>query len=159
MRLELQEAIITFRHQTTLATQIAGFIAAADSVLLAYGFAQKESGILLIASFLPIILLIAYQEIFLSTVPVVCVAITLEKRLRLRGDALARTFARTNLRHIFSTFDADVDLEAPGALESVVEQLRWSLLNKRPGHVLVLTFTAQFALFLVSLLSFHYRFM
>jgi hypothetical protein len=159
MRLELQEAIITFRQQITLATQIAGFIVAADSVLLAYGFAQRESGIFLIASFLPIVLLVSYLEIFLSTVPVICVAITLEKRLQLRSDSLARTFARTNLRHIFSTFDANVDLEAPGALESVVEELRWSLLNKTPGHVLELAFIAQFILFLVSLLTFHYRFM
>lgn len=159
MRLELQEAIITFRTQTTLATQIAGFIATADSVLLAYGFAQKASGILLIASVMPLILLVSYLEIFLSTVPVICVAITLEKRLRLGDNALARTFARTNLRYIFLAINTNVDLEASGALESVVEQLRWTLLKKRPGQVLMLIFLAQFTLFLVSLIAYHYRFM
>jgi len=138
---------------------MAGFIATADSVLLAYGFAQKESGILLIASIMPLILLVSYLEIYLSTVPVIYVAISLEKELGLGDDALVRTFARTNLRDIYSAINTNSDLKASEALDSVVHNLRWTLLNKRPGHVLILIFIAQLGLFLVSIYSYHYRFM
>lgn len=45
VRLELQEALVSFRQQATLGVQVAGFIAAADSLLLIAGFSQHRSGI------------------------------------------------------------------------------------------------------------------
>lgn len=52
--MELQEAIVTFREQITLLVQISGFLIAADSALIGYGFAQGQSIILLVASIIPI---------------------------------------------------------------------------------------------------------
>jgi hypothetical protein len=41
LRLELQEAIVSFRHWTSQMTQAAGFIVTADVVLISYGFSQS----------------------------------------------------------------------------------------------------------------------
>ncbi len=95
LRLELQEAIVTFRHQISLLVQISGFMATADSVLIAYGFSQRVSGILLVASAMPVIMLVSYVEVMHSTRPLIYVAMALEQKLQLRDAPLAALYAKT----------------------------------------------------------------
>jgi lysylphosphatidylglycerol synthetase-like protein (DUF2156 family) len=58
MRMELQEAIVTFREQITLLVQIAGVLVGADVALIGYGFAQAQGVVLLVANIIPIILIV-----------------------------------------------------------------------------------------------------
>ena len=159
LRLELQEAITTFRHQTSSLTQVTGFIAAADSVLIAYGFSQKVSGILLVASVLPVIAIVSYVEILHSTLPLIYVAITLEQKLQLRDAPLATLYLQTYARDVFGHLDKDIDMTDQGVRESILSFPRHMWLTNRPVYILCAIFIAQVGLFLVSLLIYHYRFM
>ena len=58
LRLELQEAIITVRHWTSQLTQMAGFVATGDILLISYEFSQKVAAILLFASSFPMVILL-----------------------------------------------------------------------------------------------------
>ena len=92
----------SFRLQTSIMTQALGFIVAADTLLLGYGFSQREAGILLIASFMPLAFAVAYIEVLRHAAPVAYVAIRLEKillagELTLAGH-VCRCTARNRLR-------------------------------------------------------------
>jgi len=91
LRLELQESTTTFRHQIAILTQVFGIIATADSVLLAYGFTQRQSGILLVASVMPIIGLIMYSAIMTGLVPITYIGMRLERKLALHEESLITT--------------------------------------------------------------------
>lgn len=81
LRPELQEAITTFRHQLGLLIQVLGVVVTADSALIAYGFAQKKSGIFLAASLMPLATAIIYFAVITGLIPIAYVILRLEKRL------------------------------------------------------------------------------
>lgn len=159
LRLELQEALVTFRQQTTLGVQIAGFLATADSLLLVYGFAQRQSAILLIACFTPIMLLIAYVELLKSALPIAYVAMTLEQELGLRGAPLATIFALHMVLRIHPTdtgFPNGID---PGLLKSLFSSPIRIAFARTPAYVLYVIFIAQVGLFLIGTLVENFHFM
>jgi hypothetical protein len=153
LRLELQEAAGTLRHQMQLLTQAASFIATADSVLTAYGFAQKHSGILLVASVMPLFMLVAYVEIMTHAAPFAYVGIRLERKLRLRDSPLLETYARARLAPLFKMTDRVSDLD-----ESIL-YLRSRWLKMRSPKLIAIVFAGQLGLFLISVTVFHYSFM
>jgi len=79
LRLELQEAIVTIRHWSSTLVQTTGFIATANVVLLSYGFAQKLAGIILLASALPIGILLIFRIVVLATTPFVSLVLRIER--------------------------------------------------------------------------------
>ena len=88
LRVELQEALGSVRHWQVQAVQTAGFILAANIVLIGYGFSQKHAGMFLIGSALPLILLGCTLLVFLP----------LPIKLPLRyGLRMSFTFARRSL--------------------------------------------------------------
>src|SRR6266702_7463283 len=94
LRLTLQDAIVTYRHWTLQVSQVAGFIAAADVVLLSYGFSQKVAAILLLASVMPMIFLLIYLRIETAIGSVVVLILRLERKLLIQEDLLGATFLR-----------------------------------------------------------------
>ena len=70
LRLELQDATTAFRHQLALLIQAFGVLVTADSALVAYGFTQRQSGILLVASGVPIFILMIYFGIMAGLTPI-----------------------------------------------------------------------------------------
>jgi hypothetical protein len=58
LRIELQEALVTYRHWVSQLTQAAGFFTTADVVLAGYGFSQRLAIILLAASAFPMLILV-----------------------------------------------------------------------------------------------------
>src|SRR5260370_12698975 len=110
LRLELQEAIVTFRHWTSQATQATGILATGDAVLITYGFAQRQAGILLVASSMPLAILAVYVGTKSVAPPLINLALRLERRLLIRGDSLAVTYARMHLRPSVSNFSSIEDL-------------------------------------------------
>jgi hypothetical protein len=95
LRLELQEAITTFRHQWAQLLQALGIIISADAILVSYGFSQKLSGVLLVASLMPLVALSAYATIMGSLVPICHVAISLEQKLSLHDVPFIGTWVKT----------------------------------------------------------------
>ena len=159
LRLELQEAIVTFRHQTSMFTQIAGFLVTADSLLVAYGISQRIGIVLLIASIMPLIMLVVYVEILNSIVPLIYVAVTIEEKLGLREAPLARLYAQTYVGHIFNSISESSDMTDPRIRTAILGLRRRHWLTNRSAYALYAIFIAQIALFLLSILVFHYRFM
>jgi hypothetical protein len=91
LRLELQEALATYRHWIAQLTQVVGFAVAADVVLVSYAFSQRLAGILLLASTVPILILVMYMVVGSIACPLVDLVLRIERNLL---APLTRTAAR-----------------------------------------------------------------
>jgi hypothetical protein len=159
LRLELQEATTTFRHQVNLLIQGFGFIATADSALLAYGFTQKESGILLVASMMPIVVLFIYFAIITGLIPIAYVAMRLEKKLSLYEESLITTWVLTRDDLPFPSVEAVDRFDDPALRSTAFNAMPWYLLKSKKGLALLGVFIAQLILFLISIIVYNFRFM
>jgi hypothetical protein len=155
LRMELQEAIVTFREQITLLVQIAGFLVAADAALLGYGFAQGQSVILLIASFIPAILVVIAMIFVNATLPVIYVAMTLEQELGLRKAPLATIFA---MRMFLGISPEAVNLNEANLRDSIISAPSTRLLKMRAAYIMYGITALQIALFLIATFVAHFRF-
>lgn len=135
LRLELQEAIATFRHQIVQLVQALGFSITANSVLLVYGFSQRLAAVLLAASLVPIATLFIYIQIMTGLLPICYVAIRLELKLSLRQDPFIGTWARMRKDLPFSSLANLTDLEDPN--------IRDSMLNVSPRQPVTASDTRQ----------------
>lgn len=152
LRLELQEALITYRHHTSLVTQAFGFVVAADSALLAYGFTQKDAAVFLIASFMPIIMLVAFVEIMSRAFAASYAAIRLEQKLSLRSENFAGLYFQMPDVSLFSDLSGMEIAKVHGYLRSYLSKTLHS-------KILFCVFLIQFFLFVISVAIYHYRFM
>jgi hypothetical protein len=159
LRLELQEALVTFRHWNTQLTQIVGFAATGDVLLLSYGFSQRLAAILLFAGAFPVIVLLLYLYIGSINIPLMSLILRIERRLRIREDSLGATYLRVQLPSM---------TPVPGPIEELndeaVHRLNLSLSVSHwlwtPVPIVLYTATiAQVGIFVLSLTVFHYRFM
>jgi len=98
LRLELQEAIVTYRHWLSQVTQISGFIIAGTTILVSYGLTQKIAAILLIVIPAPMLILLEYLVVGSIAVPLGGLILRLERRLHLPGDSLGATYSLTYQR-------------------------------------------------------------
>ena len=104
-RLELKEAITAFHSQLAMLVQSIGIVITADVLLLAYGFTQKLSAILLLASLLPVAMLIMFLETMTVLVPITYVAIKLERSLSLQEAPFIETYAQSQQGLFPTLFD------------------------------------------------------
>jgi hypothetical protein len=100
LRLELQEAIVTYRQWTSQLTQIAGFVATGGVLLLSYGFSQQLAIILLLASAFPLVILLMYWFIGSLNTPFIELMLRIERKLLIREDSLGAMFLRAQLLSI-----------------------------------------------------------
>src|SRR5262249_4815127 len=135
-------------EQGTLAAQIAGFVAAADTLLLGYGFAQRLAGILLIACAMPVLLLVTLTQFFKAAIPIAYVAMVLESKLRLSDAPLVTTFAARFVPTIFDPKGQALDLRDPHARESFRSISSRSSLRTVPAYVLYAVLAGQVTLFM-----------
>jgi hypothetical protein len=159
LRLELQEAIGTFRHWTAQLTQTAGFTATGDVLLLSYGFSQKLAAILLFASAFPIVILLLYLYIGSINIPLISLILRIERKLLIRDYSLGATYLRVQLRSMAPVLGTIEELN-----DEEVHRLNLGLSMSRwlwtPVPIVLYTATiAQVGLFMLSLTVFHYRFM
>lgn len=159
LRAELQEAITSYRLQASSLTQITGFLVAADALLIAYGFSQRISGILLVASAMPLILIASYVEVSATMVPLIYVAMTLEQKLQLRDAPLTKLYVQTYIRGPFANLAEDIDMTDRSVRDSMLRLPRRAWLRSRIVYTTSVIFVAQIALFLISLHFYHDRFM
>lgn len=160
LRLELKEAIGAFQIQASLIVQTAGFFIAADTLLLAYGFSQRRSGIFLLASFMPPVMLAVYIFLRIDSISVIYVAMMLEEKLNLRDIPLVGTLARIRMKSVFKVLDGtDMPMADPRSRELLLERAtRKYLWNDSATRLLCLVTLLQIGFFLLSLLLFHYPF-
>jgi len=152
LRLEFQEALTTYRHHTSLVAQAFGFVVAADSALLAYGFTQKEAAVFLIASFMPIVMLIAFVEIMSRAFAAGYAAIKLEQKLSLQNENFAGLYFQMPDTSLFSSLSG---ME----IAKVHNYLRSYLLKSLHSKILFCVFLVQLCLFVIAIVTYHYRFM
>jgi len=160
LRLELQEAIITFRHQNAQLIQALGVIVTADAALLGYGFAQKLSIVLLVASLMPLAALSVYSTIMAWLVPICHVATKLEEKLSLDDYVpFIGTWVKTrsDLSSALSDFAPSKDREIRNSTLNVPRS-RYFRTN-RTSQALLAAFAAQIGLVVISLFVYHFHFM
>jgi hypothetical protein len=162
LRLELKEAIGAIQIQASLIVQTAGFFIAADTLLLAYGFSQRRSGIFLLASFMPPVMLAVYTFVTRDSVAAIYVAMVLEEKLNLRDIPLVGTLARARVRMkpILKVLDeSDAKMADPGTRDLLMKRAtRRYLLDDSAARLLCLATLLQIGFFLISLVLFHYPF-
>jgi hypothetical protein len=76
-RLHLNRCTELYQFYTTLLFQGVGFLVAADVVLLGYGLTQRKSVLLLIATLMPLTMLVLRVEIGKNTLAAVAIAVQL----------------------------------------------------------------------------------
>jgi len=157
LRIELQEALVSYRHWTSQLTQVTGFLVTADVLLLSYGFSQKLAAILLVASGVPILILMMYQVVGLIASPLVNLILRIERRLLIRKDSLGATFARTYFGRMTPVLDRPIEDLTDEELRHVT--FKWESLWSTIPIVLYAGTVIQVGLFVLSLTVFHYRFM
>src|SRR5262245_8388509 len=158
LRLELQEAIATFRHQWAQLMQALGIVITADLALLSYGFAHKLSGVLFAASLMPLAALSAYTTIMTSLVPICYVAIRLEQKLSLDDVPFIGTWVkpRGDLPAAISDFAHLADSEAPN---STLKVPAGHFLKNLTSRAIFVAFALQIGLAVISIVVFQFRFM
>jgi hypothetical protein len=157
LRLELQEAIVTYRHWVSQLNQVAGIIATADVVLVSYGFSQRLAAILLVASAAPIVFLVSYMLIGSLLTPLISLILRFERRLMIRKDSIGAVYVRSYARsvpHALSSRIEDLSDEEVRHLE-----LKWDSPWAPIPIILYAGTVVQIGLFVLSLTVFHYRFM
>jgi hypothetical protein len=159
LRLELKEAITAFHAGITLMAQSLGILITANILLLAYGFSQRRSGILLIASLTPVAMFVLYIDILATLVPISYVAVTLEKKLSLQDAPLIGTYAKSRqglVPALFSDIDKPEVLAARGFVPNIPFRF---LVRDLKSLLILLSFVLQICLFAVSIIVFDYPFM
>jgi hypothetical protein len=159
IRLELREAIATFRDQTGRVTQGIGIIVTADSVLLAYGFSQRDSGILLVASLMPLFGLTAFFHFLRISTPIIYVAIVLERRLRLDETPLIWIHAQKGYKKVYDLVARAQDAADENVRDCVLALSYRDWISLPEARVFYCIFAGQLILFLISAVTYDYRFM
>ena len=157
LRLELQEAIVTYRHWISQLTQVAGIIGTADVVLLSYGFAQRLAAILLAASTMPIALLLIYLLVGSQLVSLINLILRFERRLLIRKDSIGAVYVRSYIRSVPQALSAHIEDLNDEEVQHL--ELKWATLWAPIPIILYAATVVQVGLFVLSLTVFHYRFM
>lgn len=157
LRLELQEALGTYRQWISQLIQICGFAVAADVVLVGYGFSQKLAAVLLVASVVPILILVMYVVVGSIASPLVDLVLRIERRLLIRRDSLGATYVNAYFRSMPPSQSARIE----GLDDEEVRHLdlEWDYFWSPIPMILYVASLAQVGVFVVSLTVFHYPFM
>ena len=166
LRLELQEAITTFRHQWSQLMQALGIIITADLALVSYGFVHKLSGVLLAASLMPLAALSAYTTTMTSLVPICYVAIKLEEKLSLDDAPFIGTWVKPR-GDLPDAIDEFADLAKSEAQKSTKSEAQKSTLKVPAGpflknltsRAIYAALALQIGLVIISIFVLHFRFL
>ena len=158
-QLELREAITAFHSQLAMLVQALGIVITADALLLAYGFTQKLSAILLLASLLPIAMLVMFLETMTVLVPITYVAVKLERSLSLHEAPFIETYTQSRQGLFPLLFDGAKDIDALKDQGFTPKIPFRYLLRDRKTALLVAASIVQLCIFVISITVYHYRFL
>ena len=157
LRIELQEALVTYRQYVSQFVQVAGILTAADVALVSYGFSQRIAVILLLASTFSIFNLVIWMITVSIAGPLINLVLSIERRLRIRKDSLGATLARTAPAKMIPAVGSHIEDLNDEEVRHL--NLKW---ESRSGIIPILfyaTTAIHIVLFVLSLTVFHYRFM
>jgi hypothetical protein len=155
LRLELQEAITTFRHQWSQLMQSLGIIITAYFALLSYGFARKLAVVLLVASLMPLAALSSYIQTMTSLVPICYVAIELEKKLSLHDVPFIGTWVKRR-----GDLPAAIDKFAEAKAQNSAFNVPASYFLKNLMSLRILAFSAvEIGLTIIIIFVYNFRFL
>jgi hypothetical protein len=97
VRLQYQQAMETYRTQLNLLIQIATVLVVADATVVGYAISTQIAGVLFVGLIFPLALMFINRLIFRFTLPVIYVAISLERK-----------FGSDNIDWLATTFISDV---------------------------------------------------
>jgi len=157
LRLELQEAIVTYRHWVAQLTQVTGIIATADVILISYGFSQRLAAILLVASAMPIALLVNYLMVGSLLTPLISLILKFERRLLIRKDSIGAVYVRSYIRSVPQVLSGHIEDLSDEEVRHL--ELKWATLWAPIPIILYVETLVQIGLFVLSLIVFDYRFM
>jgi hypothetical protein len=157
LRLELQEALVTYRQWASQVIQANGIFIAADVALVSYAVSQRIAVIILVGTVFPIAMVITWMITASFAGPLIYLILRIERRLRIRKDSLGATVARSlpgKMIPAVGSHIEDLNDEEVRHLNLRWES-RWSVIP-----ILYYTVTViQIVGFVLSLTVFHYRFM
>ena len=157
LRIELQEALITYRLWASHLTQVAGFFVTADVVLVSYGFSQRLAAILLVASAVPMLFLVMYMVTSSIASPLINLILRIERRLLIREDSLGATLAQTYWGTMIPAVGSNIEDLNDEQVRHL--NLKWESRWSTIPITLYAATAVQVGLFVLSLTVFHYRFM
>ncbi|SMC67108.1 hypothetical protein SAMN05661093_01381 [Kibdelosporangium aridum] len=145
-RFQLQQAIETVRHQTSLMVQLTGFCTALDSALLAYGIVQGKAILVLMAAVVPLILAFAQRDIVRHVIPFAFVALQLESALQGGKTALITTYVRTQMPRVFSQMEPHLHEPMDSDFARTIRRGFWNAGMRKAMIVIAVLQLAGFAL-------------
>jgi hypothetical protein len=157
LRIELQEALVTYRQYVSQWVQGIGIFTAADVALVSYAFSQRIAVILLVASAFPMLMLVSYMITVSVAGPLINLVLRIERRLRIRKDSLGAILARPALAKTIPAAGSHIEDLSDEEVHHL--NLRWEL---RWGVLPIIYYAGtaiHIVLFVLSLTVFHYRFM
>jgi hypothetical protein len=157
LRIELQEALESYRQYISHWVQGTGFFTAADVALVSYAFSQRIAVILLVASTFPMLMLVTYMTTATIGSGLINLVLRIERRLRIRKDSLGATVARTVPAKMIPAVGGHIEDLSDEEVRHL--NLRWEW---RWGVLPIVFYAAtaiHIVLFVLSLTVFHYRFM
>jgi hypothetical protein len=87
------------RHWQMMSVQATGFVVAGNVVLIGYGFTQKQAGMFVLGSVLPVILLALFIITVSAEAHLIVLSLRIEQEVHIgKTHSLTRTYARSYLR-------------------------------------------------------------
>ena len=157
LRIELQEALVTYRQYISQWVQGTGFFTAADVALVSYAFSQRIAVILLVGSLFPILMLVSYMMTVSLGGGLINLVLRIERRLRIRKDSLGATLARPAPAKMIPAVGSHIEDLSDEEVRHLNLSWEW-----RWGVLPIVFYAAtatHIVLFVLSLTVFHYRFM
>jgi hypothetical protein len=157
LRVELQEALVTYRQIFSQFIQITGILIAATVAFVSYAFSQRIAVILLVATVFPIYILVSYTMTASEIGPLNDLVLRVERQLRIREDSLGATLARTAPGKMIPAVGSHIEDLTDEEMRHL--NLKWELRWSGIAIGCYAGVAIQIVLFVLSLTVFHYRFM
>lgn len=120
VKVELEQALETFRTQLSLLVQIVTILVIADATVVGFAVSTQIAGILLIGPLFPIMIIVITSIVFRLAKPVVYTAVSLEHKY---GDRSAAWLASTFLSSTVST-EYVAQLKEISSVQDSAERMR-----------------------------------
>jgi hypothetical protein len=159
LHLQLQQSLETFRYAYNLLTQFAGFLIAADALLIGYGLSQRISSVFLFGALIPAAIGLAMSQFVLHVLPIWYVGMLTESRLEMSNDGLVGLYVRTHYAEVAALIDKELKEQGrhPALLEKSVS---WrSTLSGNRVFLVLMAILGHIVFFVVSTVAYGYRFM
>jgi hypothetical protein len=161
LRLQMEQAMELVRHMLGIIVQAVGFFITANVLLIGYGVSQKKSGVLLLASFTVLGIIVSVVICLNSIGPAVYVAMYVERLLLPNHITVSASSLRIKWPSIYNRVDAALSIQDIQQREQEIRRAfsaRSLLREIRTFQLLSGVFLVQLATAFLTLIVFNYSF-